>query len=148
MAEAAGKRKATGKAAKAKAGKVKASPAGPKAAARAAPAGAGAPADPGSGTDGVGTLRKKDLLQRVAAVTGGKAGAVKGPVEATLAILGEALARGMALNLPPLGKVKVTRSRGEGAGALLQLRLRRGGGKAGGAGAARAEPLAEPGEPG
>lgn len=74
---------------------------------------------------GGGTLRKKDLLARVAAATGSRPGPVREIVEATLAVLGEALGRGDALNLPPLGRAKVTRQRDHGGAELIILRLRR-----------------------
>lgn len=124
------------------------------AAAAADAADAAAPAVAATPEDGGAAFRMKDLLARVAAATGAKPAAVRPAVDATLAALGAALAAGAALNLPPLGRLKVTRSRDVAGGATLQLRLRRGGGRgkadAGGEAAEAAEtgPLAEAGADG
>ena len=45
-------------------------------------------------------------------------------VEAMLAVLGETLAEGRALNLPPLGKVKISKTKEMGAGRLIVTRVR------------------------
>lgn len=71
-------------------------------------------------------LRAKDLVARVAEVTGGKVKDVKPLVEATLAELGRALDAGEALNLPPLGRVKITPAKA-GSDGPMKLKLRRGG---------------------
>lgn len=84
-------------------------------------------------------LRKKDLLDRVGALAQGKKKDVKQAVEATLLVLGEALARGEELNLPPLGKAKVGRQKGVPGGELYIIRLRRGPAK----GETAAAPLAD-----
>lgn len=68
----------------------------------------------------VGTVKLKDLIDGVAAATGGKKPEVRKTVEATLAALGEALATGKALTLPPLGKLRVVKNKG----AALTLKLR------------------------
>lgn len=98
-----------------------------------------APAEKGA------SLRKKDLIERVAQVSGAKKKDVKAAVEATLQVLGEALARGEALALPPLGKARVSRQKEAGAGEMLVIKLRRGAG-AGGAAKAAKEGLADPEE--
>ena len=72
-------------------------------------------------------LKKKDLLDRVAARSGVKKGEARDIVEAVLAELGAALARGEGLNLPPLGKAKVNRTRDSAQGEVLIVKLRRGG---------------------
>ena len=95
---------------------------------------------------GNGALKKKDLLERVTAATGGKKKDVKEVVEATIAVLGAALQSGEGLNLPPFGKARVAKSKGEGASRAMTVKLR-------GAGAKRVEkdrkqPLADPGEDG
>lgn len=88
------------------------------------------------------TLKLKDLLERVVKATGGKKKGVKAIVEATLTSLGEALTKGHDLNLPPLGKAKVSRQRDLEAGEIIMVKLRRGG--AGGSGKKDAkEALAE-----
>lgn len=117
----------------AKAGKVVAGPAAAKDSAPAAVAKEPAPA--------VAQLRLKDLLGRVTATTGAKPRDVRGIVAATLAEIGQALARGEGLNLPELGRARVTRRSGDvEAGHTLVVKLR----QAGAAGAkAGKEPLAE-----
>lgn len=69
----------------------------------------------------------KDLVERVAAASGQKPKDVRDVVAATLAELGKAIELGEALNLPPLGKIKLVRSRDLAVGASLTLKLRRGG---------------------
>ncbi len=73
------------------------------------------------------TLKKKELVERVAEVAGVKKKIAKSVVEATLVELGAALSRGEELNLPPFGKVRVNRQRDAGGGEVLILRLRRAG---------------------
>lgn len=67
------------------------------------------------------TLKLKELIDGVAAKTGGKKPEVKAAVEATLAALGEALATGKALAVPPLGKLRVVKNKGPAL--TLKLRL-------------------------
>lgn len=93
------------------------------------------------------SLRKKDLIQRVVAVMDGKKkGGVKEVVEATLSVLGEALQKGEALNLPPFGKARVAKSKGEGKTASLTVKLREAGQKK--TPRPPKEALADPGEDG
>jgi Bacterial DNA-binding protein len=66
-------------------------------------------------------VKLKDLVDSVAAATGGKKPDVKKTVEATLAALGEALATGKALTVPPLGKLRVVKNKGPAL--TLKLRL-------------------------
>lgn len=66
-------------------------------------------------------LKLKDLIDSVAAATGGKKPDVKKTVEATLAALGEALATGKPLTVPPLGKLRVVKNKGPAL--TLKLRL-------------------------
>ena len=68
-----------------------------------------------------GTVKLKDLLDTVAAATGGKKPEVKAVIEATLAALGEALATGKSLAVPPLGKLRVVKNKGPAL--TLKLRL-------------------------
>lgn len=68
-----------------------------------------------------GSLKLKDLIDSVAARTGAKKPEVKAAVEATLATLGEALATGKALAVPPLGKLRVVKNKGPAL--TLKLRL-------------------------
>lgn len=101
----------------------------------------------------VRTLRRKDLVERVAASSGAKKKAVREIVEATLKVLGEALAAGETLALPPFGKARVNKHRDLSSGAMLTVKLRRKpAGKAADKGAGKAppetaaDPLAEPAE--
>jgi hypothetical protein len=75
-----------------------------------------------AGASGPGGMMKlKDLIDSVATKTGGKKPEVKSVVEATLAALGEALATGKALVVPPLGKLRVVKN--NGPALTLKLRL-------------------------
>ena len=89
-------------------------------------------------------LKKKELVDRVVARSGLRKRDVKPAVEAMLEVLGEALAAGEELNLPPLGKLKVTRAKEVANARILHCRLRQPerGGDAG------PDPLAEDGEEG
>ncbi len=73
---------------------------------------------------GPAALRLKELVDRVAAATGGKKKGVKEIVEATLAQLGLALKNGEMLNLPALGKVRVAKTQGANPGSAMTLKLR------------------------
>lgn len=90
-----------------------------------------------------GALKKKDLIERVIAATGGKKKDVKEVVEVTLAVLGAALQGGEGLNLPPFGKARVAKSKGEGTATALTVKLRGAGAKKD-----RKQPLADAGEDG
>ena len=72
---------------------------------------------------------------------------MKSIVEATLQVLGDALASGEALALPPLGRAKVNRHKDLATGEMLVVRLRRNaesGGESGGAAGDQADvPIAE-----
>ena len=86
-------------------------------------------APPTDGTDAEdaatpATLRLKELVDRVAASTGGKKKDVKEIVEATLTQLGLALHAGEMLNLPEFGKVRVAKAQGAGPGSAMTLKLR------------------------
>jgi hypothetical protein len=69
----------------------------------------------------VGTLKLKELLDQVATSTGSRKPDVKATVEATLSALGEALATGRSLAVPPLGKLRVVKNKGPAL--TLKLRL-------------------------
>ena len=68
-------------------------------------------------------LKKKDFLDRAVDRSGVKKADAKAVVEATLAVLAEALATGEDLVLPPLGKLKVARQRDHPRGRILMIRL-------------------------
>jgi Bacterial DNA-binding protein len=84
----------------------------------------------GESAAATGSLRKKDLLDRVGARSKAKKKDIKDVVEATLLVLGEALAAGEELNLPPLGKAKINRQKGVNGGDMYIIKLRRSTGKA------------------
>lgn len=70
-------------------------------------------------------LRKKELFERVSKTSGEKKKVVKEIVEATLKVLGEALAAGEELVLPPFGKARVNRQKDLGSAEMLTIRLKR-----------------------
>jgi nucleoid DNA-binding protein len=78
-----------------------------------------------SAADAAPMVRFKDFLDRVVARSGTRKKDAKGVVEATLAVLGEALAKGEALNLPELGKARVNRQKGADGVATMVVKLRR-----------------------
>ena len=71
-------------------------------------------------------LQKRELLALVARRTGLRNSEIKTVVEATLAELGEAIASGMTLALPPLGRARISRRNDRSGGEVITLRLRRG----------------------
>ena len=68
-------------------------------------------------------LKKKEFFERVVDRSGVRKGEAKTAIEAALAVLGEALANGEELNLPPLGKIKVARQKSTPRGMAYNLRL-------------------------
>ena len=82
------------------------------------------------------TLTKKDLIEQIVATTGAKMNQVRDVVEATLTILGNALTNGATLNLPPLGKAKVSRP-SDDTGRAMTVKVRRTTGNGGSDGKAK-----------
>ncbi len=70
------------------------------------------------------TLKMKDLIAQVTEAAGGKKKGVKEIVEATLAALAGALARGDAINLPGFGRAKVAHAEDKGAGKPMTIKLK------------------------
>lgn len=70
------------------------------------------------------TFGRKDLLEQVRVASGARKKDVKTIVEATLSLMGEALARGEVLQLPPFGVARVTRGL-DGKAKSLVVKLRR-----------------------
>lgn len=68
-------------------------------------------------------LKKKEFFERVVDRSGVRKGEAKTAVEAALAVLGEALANGEEVNLPPLGKIRVARQKSTPRGIAYNLRL-------------------------
>jgi len=114
-------KKTTRSASAAKATTAKAAPA----AAPAAPVPEPGPTAPVARVKGP-VLKIKDLVSRVAGATGGKKQNVKEVVEATLAALGDALAKGEDLNLPGLGRTRIARTAEKDGASLMTLKVRRG----------------------
>jgi DNA-binding protein HU-alpha len=71
------------------------------------------------------TLRLKDLVDRVVERSGAKKKDAKPVVEATLAVLGEALGKGEGLNLPALGRARVNRQKETEGGGTMVVKFRR-----------------------
>lgn len=69
-------------------------------------------------------LRKKELVDAVVARSGIKKKDAKPVVEAMLAELGEALAAGRELILPPLGRTKLNRERVLDDGRVMIVKIR------------------------
>lgn len=128
---AAAKKPAAAPKSAAKAPAAKAAAAKPAAAAakpaRARPAKAGQRKSQGGAADRP-VLKLKELVDRVVERAGAKKKDAKPVVEAMLAILGDALAAGESLILPPLGRVRVNRTKEAANGAMLTIKLKRGGG--------------------
>jgi hypothetical protein len=68
-------------------------------------------------------LKKKDFLERVVERSGLRRSDAKTAMDATLALLGEALAAGEEVNLPPFGKARMTREKVTPRGHAYSLRL-------------------------
>ena len=92
------------------------------------------------------TLKLRDLIDAAATRAGAKKAQTRPIIEAALALIGEALDRGEALNLPPLGKARVGRAKQVANGAMLTVKLKRG--SAPRAGAKAKAPLADANEEG
>ena len=77
-----------------------------------------------TGTDPVQSMRKKDLLNRVAERSAVKRADAKLAMEATLEVLGEAIAAGDDIVLPGLGRIKVTRQKSTENATVYFTRIR------------------------
>lgn len=77
--------------------------------------------DPGTAR----VLQKRQFLSAVAHRAGMRNAQVKPIVEATLAELGDAIAAGQTLALPPLGRARINRQRDVSGSEVITLRLRR-----------------------
>lgn len=69
-------------------------------------------------------MKKKDLIEAVAAKVDVKKPDVKATVEAVLEILGGALANGQSLNVPPLGKVMIKNGKTGANANVMNVRIR------------------------
>ncbi|MDO5647655.1 DNA-binding protein [Paracoccus sp. (in: a-proteobacteria)] len=83
--------------------------------------------DPGS--DGsprtAKVLQKRAFVDRVVAETGIPRGQALPVIDATLAQLGLAMAQGMTLAVPPLGRARVTIDHSDDGNDVVTMRLRR-----------------------
>ena len=70
-------------------------------------------------------LQKRQLMAQVVRRTGLRSSDIRPVVEATLAELGDAIASGMTLALPPLGRGRVSRRLDPSGAEIITLRLRR-----------------------
>lgn len=70
-------------------------------------------------------LKKKEFFERVVARSGAKKSDVRTIAEAVLEEIGEALSKGEVLALPPLGKVRVTRSVDRESAEMIVAKIRR-----------------------
>ena len=70
-------------------------------------------------------LKKKEFFERVVARSGAKKSEVRTIAEAVLEEIGEALSKGEVLALPPLGKVRVTRSVDRDSAEMIVAKIRR-----------------------
>lgn len=77
--------------------------------------------DPGTAR----VLQKRQFLNAVAQRSGMRPAQIKDVVEATLAELGDAIASGQTLALPPLGRARVNRQKDLSGSEVIILRLRR-----------------------
>lgn len=76
-------------------------------------------------SDAGAAFKKPDLLDQVVARTTLKKRDAKAAVDAALAIIGEAIARGDEVVLPPLGKIRVQKTKDLGEGSqVFTLKLR------------------------
>lgn len=69
-------------------------------------------------------MRKKELVDAVVARSGIKKKFAKPAVEMALALLGEAMQSGRALDMQPMGKIKVKREKKLSSGKMLVARIR------------------------
>lgn len=79
-------------------------------------------------------LTRKALMEQAVSRSGIKKKYAKPAIEAALAVLGQALADGREIKLPPLGRGKVTRTQDKANGNVIVLRLRQSSGGDDGAG--------------
>jgi len=82
-------------------------------------------AEEGASNSKAPVLRTRDLVDQVAEQSGMKKTDAKRVIEAALAVLGDALARGEGFALSGLGKGKVARSKSEDGSAQMVVKIRR-----------------------
>ena len=70
-------------------------------------------------------MQKKEFLDRVVAASGTGRSAARPIIDAVLEQLGEAIAAGETLAIPPFGKARVSRQRDVRGSEIITMRLRR-----------------------
>lgn len=83
-------------------------------------------------------MKKQELIDKVLGKGDIKKKYAKPVVEAVLEVLGDALAEGRELNLPPLGKIKINRVRDVANARIIVAKIRQS--KSGGSSGATADP--------
>lgn len=68
-------------------------------------------------------LRMRDILERVVDRSGMKKGEARTAIEATMAVIGEAIENGEDIDLPGFGKLKIQKEKETGKGKAYLLRL-------------------------
>ena len=71
------------------------------------------------------TVRRKELVTRIAEKSGMKPNVIKSVLDAVLREMGDSLSAGEALNLPPFGKVTVNRRKDLENAEILLCKIRR-----------------------
>jgi DNA-binding protein HU-alpha len=74
---------------------------------------------------GPNLVRRKELVARIVAKSGLKPNAVKTVLDAVLKEIGDILSDGDGLNVPPLGKLVVTRRKDISGAQIVNCKLRR-----------------------
>lgn len=74
--------------------------------------------------DGGPQLKKQELFKKAADRSGIKKNQVKPAIEAALEVIGEALAQGREINLPPLGKIKQNRVKDSAGARIIIAKIR------------------------
>lgn len=75
--------------------------------------------------DNARVLQKRQLVARIAQRVGQRSTEVRAVVDATLAELGEAIAAGHTLALPPLGRARISLQKDVSGTEVIVIRLRR-----------------------
>ena len=69
-------------------------------------------------------VKKKELLERIAAATSLKKSEIRPVLDATLEVLGDLIREGKDIAAPPLGRIKYTKEKDTPNGKLAVLRVK------------------------
>lgn len=72
----------------------------------------------------VKALTRKEFIDQLVEVTGGRKGEVRDLLDATLRLLSESIQEYDEVNIPPLGKIKVARRKDVPNGKVVNMRVR------------------------